>query len=956
MADVKLDIKVNIDPAIKSLRDFANQAKAIFRGAAKSAAVFNDSVKGVTKSTKEVARETKKFSATTRQFTKAVGSNVVKSVKKLDQSLKPATANLRKFNSEISQNKRLRESEKSVNLLSQATKRLGVIAASVFAVSSVVRFGRAVISSASRQEDAINSLNTALRTSGEFSDRASRDLQDFASSLQQVTKFGDEAVLEQLALAKAFGATNDQAKLVTEAAVELAAATGKSLEEATRQVAKTLGGFAGELGEVNPAIKALTAEQLRAGEAARVLIEQYGGTATAQLDTFSGATAQLSNTFGDLLEEIGFLITRNPVVIRSIKAAEEGVREFIQSLETGSLGLFVADLSAAAETIATIASDIGSIIPDFETVAQRLAFLSGTLRQEFSSDEVERLTRRLNFITRAFEGSFKAAERARTGALNFVDILTGRANGAQVSIERIRREVEELRPEFQALGKDIEEAGGKFFVVDFQANLAGAFEGLDNFIGPIKPKIEPVIEDPEIKRLEDALRDIVEGPIQSGIGADELARQIVSSAPDEIELDVKSTFDRPPDADEEVGPQISPIRRVIRDLVGRLSESFGKDFSGLDNSLQNFVTGFGGQIDQLTSLEGGASSIIAAFAKGGREGAEELVTGAARGLADAILPGLGTALAPAFELFTQGPEATREAVESLVEALPDVITAFAESAPAFVTAIAENVDEIIIALAKGTPEIVRALVIEIPKALTNPALWEDVAIALGQALGDELEEVGLQFGAGLVVASQGITDGLRNVVTATSEFFRVGLSDALKQIPREISNGFDAAAKAFADALSEPFQRIWDSLVNNLGTSLTDIFKGIPGLITDGIKDGIKEGVAAATGTGGGGVIGTIGRGIESFREGVGLQGGGIIPPGFPNDSFAANLTSGEEVVSSPDRSEILGKQDAIINQLARLNDNMGGGQMARVTLDIDGSTLADSILELNRNNQRLEP
>jgi len=176
---------------------------------------------------------------------------------------------------------------------------------------------------ANEQENAINRLNTALKVNGDFSQEASQDFQNFASELQKTTKFGDEAILNNLALAKSFGATNEQAKQIATTAADLAEALNIDLESATRNVAKTLGGFAGELGETIPALKNLNAEQLKAGEGIRVLADQFGGTAQQRVKTFSGGLSQLSNTFGDLLEEFGFLITKSPAVTATIGKLNE---------------------------------------------------------------------------------------------------------------------------------------------------------------------------------------------------------------------------------------------------------------------------------------------------------------------------------------------------------------------------------------------------------------------------------------------------------------------------------------------------------------------------------------------------------------------------------------------------------------------------------------------------------
>jgi len=161
-----------------------------------------------------------------------------------------------------------KKSQKSFNKMSKALKSIDFKSTFLVGAEAIRGFNAvaskltgslsSIIDAASTQEDAINSLNTSLALSGEYSEAAALGFQDWASALQAASTAGDEQLLQQAALAKSFGATNEQAKQITEAALELSAATGKSLEEATRQVSKTLGGFAGELGEVNPAIKVLT--------------------------------------------------------------------------------------------------------------------------------------------------------------------------------------------------------------------------------------------------------------------------------------------------------------------------------------------------------------------------------------------------------------------------------------------------------------------------------------------------------------------------------------------------------------------------------------------------------------------------------------------------------------------------------------------------------------------------
>jgi hypothetical protein len=158
---------------------------------------------------------------------------------------------------------------------------------------------------AAQQQDAEIGLTAAMKTAGDFSKEAIDDLKNFAGAMQDISTHGDELVLNQLAIAKAFGASNEQAKEIVEASIELAAATKVDLNSAVRQVSKTLGGFAGELSETQAGIKALTSEELKAGKAAKILLASYGGQAQKGLKSFTAQSAQLANIWGDMKENIG---------------------------------------------------------------------------------------------------------------------------------------------------------------------------------------------------------------------------------------------------------------------------------------------------------------------------------------------------------------------------------------------------------------------------------------------------------------------------------------------------------------------------------------------------------------------------------------------------------------------------------------------------------------------------
>lgn len=217
------------------------------------------------------------------------------------------------------------------NLATKAFTALGS------AIGSTAGFLRDSVRAAQEQENALNRLGQSLRTTGEFSQGAIEDFADFATQLQRTSIFGDEVVLSQIALAKSFGATNDQAKQLVQAAANLSATFGTDINTNVRNLGKTFSGLTGELGELVPELKLLGAEALRSGEGIRFINERFSGAAAADLNTFSGATKSLSNAFGDLQEEIGFFITQSEslgFVINTGKGLIEEITEAIKEYRT----------------------------------------------------------------------------------------------------------------------------------------------------------------------------------------------------------------------------------------------------------------------------------------------------------------------------------------------------------------------------------------------------------------------------------------------------------------------------------------------------------------------------------------------------------------------------------------------------------------------------------------------
>lgn len=188
-----------------------------------------------------------------------------------------------------------------------------------------VGFGVAAVKSATdayiRQENAVAQLDARLKSTGNAVGIASKELQKMAASLQGVTTFGDEAIIEMQSLLLTFtqigGETFPQA---TEAILNVSTAMGQDLKSSAIQVGKALNdpilgvtALARSGIQFTESQKDMIKELTTAGDligAQSIILKeletQFGGAARAAKDTLGGALISLSNTFGDeVFEALG---------------------------------------------------------------------------------------------------------------------------------------------------------------------------------------------------------------------------------------------------------------------------------------------------------------------------------------------------------------------------------------------------------------------------------------------------------------------------------------------------------------------------------------------------------------------------------------------------------------------------------------------------------------------------
>lgn len=155
-----------------------------------------------------------------------------------------------------------------------------------------------------KQAQAEIQLESAAKNNPYLNAASVQSLKEYAGELQSISTFGDEELIPMMAQLAAAGRTQAEIQDIMSASVDIAASGTMSLDSAVKNLSKTYSGLSGELGEANPKIKALTTEQLKNGEAVKVMKAQYSGMAQ-NVAKATGGWKQFQNTLGDLKEAIG---------------------------------------------------------------------------------------------------------------------------------------------------------------------------------------------------------------------------------------------------------------------------------------------------------------------------------------------------------------------------------------------------------------------------------------------------------------------------------------------------------------------------------------------------------------------------------------------------------------------------------------------------------------------------
>jgi hypothetical protein len=654
-------------------------------------------------------------------------------------------ADLKDFNSKMDQVKKKTEE------LSDTLGKVGLIAGATFAGLSVVTFKTVEAFKGAKQ--ASNQLEQSLKTQGIFSEELLQSYKGMASELQKLVAVDDDAVIAGQAILQRFVGQNKITKELTLATIDFAQANKLDLDSAFKLVGKTIGS------SMNPLARQYGIELqdgLTVSEKMAVvtqkLNDKFAGQAKAVADA-KGPFEALKLSFADFQEGVGeqlepllngFADTLNSITL-SVNDNQTAFKA-IAVIIAGGLGVaglttlivlatqaFVA-LTATAVTLGvTLTALTGGI---FAVVAGIGLLVAGIA----TADKTPKFKNTVEATEKLIELQKKLANYEKQKKQGLA--VDPEIQVTKLKIDGIKKQIASL----EQLKKTQEKAG----------SVTSGKETIDALEAEAKKReeLKKQREDDAKKEIEDRKKlkkELVDaGKDEFTTLADLRDRRIkLANGDKELLLLIEKEYqDKRFKLQKETDDKLADLRKAQAEYEKAQREKSIKDIQSASSNPFSIIEGFGDKTDKekKDALLGAGAGVLNNVSRGA-EGARNLVvTGAKTGI-NAFAPGLGDALEPLLQVFSQGPEATRAMVKEFAQALPDIIQGFIEAIPVFIEEMANQMPIIIERLAEKAPEIIKGLVKAMPRVAIALALeMPKIAIALIK----ELPNIAVQFVTSLV--------------------------------------------------------------------------------------------------------------------------------------------------------------------------------------------------------------
>lgn len=635
--------------------------------------------------------------------------------------------------------------------------------AGAFAAGKIISGLQDIIHEGAEAEKSMQRLVTSLKSSGDFSIQNVNAFKALADEISQTTKFTDDAVIEAAVLGKQYGLNNKQVESLIKASVQLASAQNEGLVESTRKLAQTYDGTAGKLATTVTGLQNLTAAQLKAGAAAKVVAETYKHFAEDELNTFSGQLEQAVKNFGEVKETIGTAIIQSEAlkdVIKALNVVFINLRIYIDE-NSAAISNFVKNgIIFAANAFLLLVN----VIREADRIISTLYLGFQTLYEVLSNVAFfieENVIRQFKVLVKVMTGDFKGASKLISEA--FSDI----ADHASVSLARTSKTIDDfgkrdkVYDDLSAAAANFSfnvETGNKYVAktasevrkvasaYDEQNNKLGEANRLaeahkkaveeekkeyDKILGAIKEieKATKTAGHTEIENVQNVYNErlkTLDLGLQKGVIGLEQYLDIEYKIRTESEQkiaklrkeELENSLEAQRKADEERRRKFEEFKSRVQELISNPLKIFVNQDAFTERTKQQET-----QAKVNAAGAGFGQAIL-----GGKDGAKKLLGQ----IGEAIAPGLG----PIVEALTAGPDAVKKQVEEFAKALPDLIEALLEAVPVFITTIVEKIPEIIEALVDKAPDIIASIIAALPRLIGAIILFYPriIAVLLSGAL------------------------------------------------------------------------------------------------------------------------------------------------------------------------------------------------------------------------------
>ena len=174
-----------------------------------------------------------------------------------------------------------------------------------FAIAKVMQVVSKVTNGATENFLAQNKALTQYSATVAKFGKSLSNLNKIQNKVSRNNFFDGDSINNVTKMAVTMGLTENQIEDVLKASTDLAASGVMPLDQAVKALSLTYSGNIEELKKMNPELAKLTKEQLKQGEAVKIIGKRYEGMADAMSNTFEGIDTQWKNSFSDLQAAVG---------------------------------------------------------------------------------------------------------------------------------------------------------------------------------------------------------------------------------------------------------------------------------------------------------------------------------------------------------------------------------------------------------------------------------------------------------------------------------------------------------------------------------------------------------------------------------------------------------------------------------------------------------------------------